>query len=122
MPGESGLPGIYLGGSAFTTFSGAETARAVRASVVLLARELRSPADRTPLAKVVPEKCSLCLTCLRLCPYRAPFLKGDEMEISLERCRGCGMCLSMCPSQAIEMPPTDMRAEVGGTRMGGDSK
>jgi Pyruvate/2-oxoacid:ferredoxin oxidoreductase delta subunit len=121
-PGASGQPGVYLGGSAFTTFSGAEAARAVRASVVLLARELRSTTDPTPRAKVVPEKCSLCLTCLRLCPYRAPFLKDGEMEISLERCQGCGMCLPMCPGQAIEMPPVDLRAEVGGTRMGGVSK
>jgi ferredoxin len=122
MPGESGLPGIFLGGSTFTTFSGTETARAVRASMMLLARELRSPADLTPLARVLPEKCSLCLSCLRLCPYHAPFLQNDEMVISLEKCRGCGMCLSMCPSQAIEMPPTDLRAEIGGTRMEGASK
>ncbi|MCG7843929.1 MAG: 4Fe-4S binding protein [Methanomassiliicoccales archaeon] len=121
-PGESGAPGIFLGGSAFTTFSGTETARAVRASMVLLAREIGSPADLTPLARVLPEKCSLCLTCLRLCPYRAPFLQNGEMVISLERCRGCGMCLSMCPSQAIEMPPTDLRAEVGGSGMGGAPK
>jgi len=25
----------------------------------------------------------------------------------------------MCPAMAIEMPPSDLRAEVGATRMGG---
>lgn len=122
LPGESGMPGVFLGGSAFTTFSGTEAARAARATVVLMAGEARSPLDLAPLARVLTEKCSLCLTCLRLCPYRAPFLQNGEMAISLERCQGCGMCVSMCPSQAIEMPPADLHGEVGGTRMGGASK
>jgi len=64
----------------------------------------------------------LCLTCLRVCPYGAPFLGEGEMSISAEICQGCGMCLALCPSVAIEMPPADLRAEVGGVEMGGGLK
>jgi len=122
VPGESGMPGVFLSGSAFSSLHGEEALRNAYACVKSLVRELALSAERTPSARVDQAKCSLCLTCLRLCPYRAPFLGDGRMSISLERCRGCGMCLAMCPSQAIDMPPSDLRGEVGGTRMGGGTE
>ncbi|MGA1865042.1 MAG: 4Fe-4S dicluster domain-containing protein, partial [bacterium] len=56
-----------------------------------------------------PEKCALCLTCLRSCPHKAieigngdPGQKGAARVIS-EACRGCGICVGECPAKAIEM-------------------
>lgn len=112
--GRSGMPGVYLAGSAFTEFTGPEAVLAARAAVVALASDLKAPRETAPLARVDPEKCSLCLTCLRVCPYQAPRVVEDSMSISLIRCQGCGLCLSMCPSQAIDMPPADLRCISGG--------
>ncbi|MBC7108576.1 MAG: CoB--CoM heterodisulfide reductase iron-sulfur subunit A family protein [Methanomassiliicoccales archaeon] len=56
------------------------------------------------VAEVNPEKCSACLTCVRSCPYEAPFIgEAGKAEIELEKCRGCGICVGICPSRAIEM-------------------
>ena len=56
-----------------------------------------------------PEKCALCLTCLRSCPHKAieigngdPDQKGAARVI-FEACRGCGICVGECPAKAIEM-------------------
>jgi len=118
-PGDSGVPGVVLCGSALSGHRDGSETQAARAAAVSLARELRSPAPRTPKARVDRERCSKCLTCLRLCPYGAPSLEHGEVVVSVERCQGCGLCVAMCPAMAIEMPPSDLRAEVGATRMGG---
>jgi Pyruvate/2-oxoacid:ferredoxin oxidoreductase delta subunit len=122
VPGDSGIPGVFLCGSALSAHHETDPSGMARSTVASLVKVISSPLPRVPLARIDTEKCSKCLTCLRLCPYGALFFKESEMSISADRCQGCGLCLAMCPSQAIEMPPTDMRAEVGGTRMGGDSK
>jgi len=56
------------------------------------------------VTKVDQEKCSACLTCVRSCPYSAPFI-GDKgkAEIPIEDCQGCGICVSLCPSKAIDL-------------------
>lgn len=56
------------------------------------------------VAEVEQEKCSACLTCVRTCPYDAPFIgKASKAEIRLQLCQGCGMCVGICPSKAIEL-------------------
>ncbi len=122
VPGDSGMPGIFLCGSALSAHHESDPAGMARATVASLMKVISSPLPRTPLAAIDKEKCSLCLTCLRVCPYGAPFLGEGEMSISAEICQGCGMCLALCPSVAIEMPPADLRAEVGGVEMGGGLK
>jgi ferredoxin len=122
VPSDSGMPGVFLCGSAFSAHYESDPAGMARATVVSLINAISSPLPKIPLAAIDKERCSLCLTCLRVCPYGAPFLSEGEMSISAEICQGCGMCLALCPSVAIEMPPTDLRAEVGGIKMGGGLK
>ncbi len=56
------------------------------------------------IAQVTPEKCSACLTCVRTCPYEAPFIgAASKAEIRAQLCQGCGMCVGICPSKAIEL-------------------
>ena len=56
------------------------------------------------VAEVTPEKCSACLTCIRTCPYEAPFIgTASKAEIKVQLCQGCGMCVGICPSKAIEL-------------------
>jgi len=122
VPGNSGMPGVFLCGSAFSAHHESDPAGMARATVASLVKMIGSPLPRVPIAAIDKERCSKCLTCLRICPYGAPYLSEGEMLISAERCQGCGLCLSMCPSLAIEMPPTDLRAEASGTQMGGGLK
>ncbi|MBC7081893.1 MAG: FAD-dependent oxidoreductase [Firmicutes bacterium] len=56
-------------------------------------------------ARVDPDKCALCLTCVRTCPHRAVDV-DDEMRaarISRAACWGCGVCASECPGKAISL-------------------
>ena len=56
------------------------------------------------VAVVEQEKCSACLTCVRTCPYEAPFIgTAGKAEIRTQQCQGCGMCVGICPSKAIEL-------------------
>ena len=56
------------------------------------------------VAQVTPEKCSACLTCVRTCPYEAPFIgTASKAEIRLQACQGCGICVGICPTKAIEL-------------------
>lgn len=74
------------------------------------------------VAEVEQEKCSACLTCVRTCPYEAPFIgKAGKAEIRVQGCQGCGTCVGICPSKAIELHhytdeqvTTEMRTLLGG--------
>jgi len=53
------------------------------------------------------EKCVLCLTCLRSCPFGAVKIEGKNKRkkamIDWTLCQGCGICTSLCPAGAIEI-------------------
>ncbi|MBI5571829.1 MAG: FAD-dependent oxidoreductase [Desulfomonile tiedjei] len=77
------------------------TAAAQRASLILSKKEMTFPGV---VSKVDPEKCAVCLTCVRLCPYGAPFINDDHAaEITTALCQGCGICASVCPGKAIQL-------------------
>lgn len=58
-------------------------------------------------AEVDPDKCAMCLTCVRACPHSAPvalYDEGREKHVSFiqpEACLSCGLCVSLCPADAI---------------------
>jgi heterodisulfide reductase subunit A-like polyferredoxin len=77
------------------------TAAAQRASILLSQKEMTFPGV---VSKVDPSKCAVCLTCVRLCPYGAPFINEDHSaEIVPALCQGCGICSSVCPARAIDL-------------------
>ncbi|MEW6387847.1 MAG: FAD-dependent oxidoreductase [Thermodesulfobacteriota bacterium] len=57
------------------------------------------------VAVVDPDKCAVCLTCVRTCPFNVPVIdyKLDAAEIDPAKCQGCGVCVSECPAKAITM-------------------
>lgn len=75
------------------------------------------------VAEVAQEKCSACLTCVRTCPYEAPFIgTAGKIEIRAQACQGCGMCVGICPSKALELRgfTDDQVAQETRTMLGGD--
>ena len=57
-------------------------------------------------AIVDPDKCALCLTCVRACPYDAMAVNAEKgvAESLPEVCQHCGICAGECPAKAIELP------------------
>jgi heterodisulfide reductase subunit A-like polyferredoxin len=60
----------------------------------------------TAHAVVDGDKCVLCLTCVRTCPFRAMGIhEADRRADSRpEACRQCGICAGECPNKAITLP------------------
>ncbi len=54
------------------------------------------------VAEVIPERCAVCVTCVRTCPYGVPKI-GTEGHAVIDpaECRGCGACVAECPGKAI---------------------
>ena len=50
----------------------------------------------------IADKCTDCLTCVRICPYGVPAVSmSGVVEIRSEYCQACGICVSECPAKAI---------------------
>lgn len=75
-------------------------AAAARAATILSRTRLESQGT---VAVVQREKCAACLTCVRLCPYKAAEIKKGAAEIEPTLCRGCGICAGECPNKAITL-------------------
>lgn len=96
-------------------------AAAARAARVLSQKTLAAGGR---IAVVDPQKCTACLTCVRICPFEVPAIQPDQAGageimgaayIEPAVCQGCGVCAAECPAHAIElMHYTDqqMRAKV----------
>ncbi len=56
------------------------------------------------VAEVTPEKCAVCLTCVRTCPYNIPSIHEEGYAaIDPAQCHGCGACVAECPGKAITL-------------------
>jgi heterodisulfide reductase subunit A-like polyferredoxin len=64
------------------------------------------------VAVVDEEKCTGCLTCVRVCPYDVPHINPTKVgagailgvaEIEPAACQGCGTCAAECPAKAIQL-------------------
>lgn len=61
-------------------------------------------------------KCVSCLTCVRVCPYGAPWADKDGLGgIDPDKCQACGICFTQCPVKAIDltvMSEADIEREI----------
>jgi len=99
--------GIFLCGGAHAPKSISESllqaeGAAARAATILAKEFLMAGGI---VATVDAEKCAACLTCVRVCPFKVPFINERAVaEINPVQCRGCGTCAGECPGQAIHLP------------------
>ena len=56
------------------------------------------------VARVDREKCVVCMTCARTCPFGVPKV-GEDGFIGIDpaECQGCGNCASACPRGLIQV-------------------
>jgi len=105
-PGETVRRGIYVcryrvGNMIYEDVALEAGAAASRASELLLRGAMEIGGT---VAEVEAEKCSVCLGCVRLCPYSAARIgEAGKAVIDVELCQGCGSCVSLCPSKAIDI-------------------
>ncbi|MEK6756860.1 MAG: FAD-dependent oxidoreductase, partial [Bacteroidota bacterium] len=105
-PVDFATEGIYLCGLAHSpkfideNISQARAA-AARAATVLSKTHLDVSAQ---VSYVNQDKCISCMTCVTVCPYRAPSCNKDgKGQIEAAKCMGCGICVAECPARAIQL-------------------
>ncbi len=54
-------------------------------------------------AKVDPDTCTGCETCVDTCPVEAISMQNDLAVVDKETCTDCESCVDACPVEAISM-------------------
>jgi heterodisulfide reductase subunit A-like polyferredoxin len=105
-PVDFGSEGLFMAGLAHYPKPLDESIAQARASVsrvmTILSRD--SIMVGGVVAEVDPDKCAVCVTCVRTCPYDIPYI-GEEGHAVIEpaECHGCGCCVAECPGKAIQL-------------------
>lgn len=95
--------GIYAAGPARTEMMPFDIANDATNAVSEISALRNEGVDIPPYrAEIDTGLCIACLTCFRLCPYKA-VLKGHRMNVITDACEGCGICAAECPRGAIAM-------------------
>ena len=81
-----------------------------RATTVLSKAFLEIPGQT---ARVKPEHCVACATCVKVCPFGAPMINHlNKAEIQGAKCMGCGSCAAACPARTITLQHQEDQALV----------
>jgi heterodisulfide reductase subunit A-like polyferredoxin len=108
FPEQTNRPGIFVVGACRGQDYIPQIITEARAAALAVHSLLEKGSIEIELSNAVvdPDKCILCLTCVRSCPFKAMQVdkeKGAAMSIP-EACRKCGICVGECPAKAIELP------------------
>jgi len=95
--------GILVAGPSRGVMSQEGHATDVMNSVLVLTELFQGKTDHPgQKAEIGPFECARCITCLRICPYKAIRL-GKRVEVCADACEGCGICAAECPRTFITM-------------------
>jgi heterodisulfide reductase subunit A2 len=105
---ETNRPGIFVAGAARGTLYVPRVIEEARAAAMSV-HGLLGPKTMKVICSEVqvdPDKCVLCLTCIRCCPYNAMHIdRENSVAVSYpEECQKCGICAGECPAKAITLP------------------
>jgi len=106
-PMETSRPGVYFAGLGHYPKDTGESITQARGAAARAMEILKRDTVETGglVAEVRPEKCAVCCTCVRTCPFQIPVIDHDLGAAAIDPalCRGCGMCVAECPGKAIIM-------------------
>lgn len=110
---ETPKSGILSVGASRGLFSPEQVDSDIEAAVSCLKKlEASSAPSKGPgPAKIDPEKCTICLTCVRLCPHGAISFTRSAYADPLS-CTRCGICAAACPMSAITLQPAAAKEDV----------
>lgn len=77
------------------------------ATLQAVVSDVTTEKDASIQAKIDPGNCVRCLTCYRLCPYRAVVVNARP-RVQPEACEACGICVTECPRGAIQLEATPL--------------
>ncbi len=99
--------GIFAAGPSRGVFSVADHLEDAKTVASMAVRYVKAgiPEPET-WAEIERGGCVRCLTCYRVCPYRAVSLNSKPF-ISPQACEGCGLCMAECPNRVITMKGFD---------------
>ena len=108
LPCETNRTGVFVVGPCRGESDPAAALRDARAAA-LAAHQLLSQKNLVVELShpvVDGDKCVLCLTCIRSCPFKAMRIMAEEKraDCAPEACRRCGICAGECPEKAITLP------------------
>jgi len=106
-PSDSTREGVYLAGMAMYPKDTVESITQAKAASARALEILIKDAVQVGglVAEVITEKCAVCCTCVRTCPFNVPFIDREKGAASIDPdlCQGCGICVAECPGKAIVM-------------------
>ncbi len=106
-PMETSIPGVYFAGLAHYPKDIEESITQARGAAARMMEVLKQDTIETGelVAEVNPEKCAVCCTCVRTCPFHVPVIDHNRGAAYIDpaMCMGCGMCVAECPGKAIIM-------------------
>jgi len=107
------LPGGAQAAASFTPFG--EKRTTLRLALDHLHAQAPAPQPSAPLPagapfgaiQVNPETCTLCLSCVAVCPSKALYDGGERPALRFVEgnCVQCGLCHAACPEDAIRLVP-----------------
>lgn len=65
----------------------------------LVAEKIPTPENK---AEIIRSRCVKCLTCYRVCPFKAIQLDTNPVVMT-DACEGCGICAAECPKSTINI-------------------
>ena len=106
-PVDASCQGIYLAGLALYPKDTGECITQAKAAASRALEILKQDTIQVGgmVADVRAEKCAVCCTCVRTCPFNVPVIDHERGAAYIDPglCRGCGMCVAECPGKAIVM-------------------
>ena len=105
QPIFSNRVGVWVVGPAKGPISCQEGVEEARAAALGVHQLLGESKKYIPESRIVldSKKCTICLTCYRLCPHRAISYQNRRPIFSELACKVCGICAAECPMDAIQI-------------------
>lgn len=108
FPEQTNRPGVFVVGSCRGQYYVPQILADAKATALEIHQLLAQQTLNIECSNAVvdEEKCALCLTCIRSCPYHAMQVNSEKAsaESLPEVCQKCGICAGECPAKAITLP------------------